>query len=88
MKVTKEKRMTQNNKRGGKAKRLKKAFINFSAYLIYNIIIIIVLLSGILVAVGTIGLIVNGLTSCKVYCICFVIVTGFICFKWLIKEII
>lgn len=77
------KREVRKNRRG---KNIKNKIQNFIAKLIYNTIIIVVIIAGVMALACTLGLIVNTMVSNKYYTICMLIVLSFISLKY-IKSI-
>lgn len=80
-----EKLGNRRNKKIGK-EQVKTLFIEIIARLIYYIITTIIGISAILLVLGTIGAIVNLCTINKIYCICLLVVCGYIITRWIIEE--
>lgn len=80
-----EKLVNRRNKKIGK-EQVKALFVEIVARLIYYTITTIVGISAILLVVGTIGAIVNLCTINKPYCICLLVVCGYIITRWIIEE--
>lgn len=80
-----EKLVNRRNKKIGR-EQVKALFVEIIARLIYYTITTIVGISAILLVIGTIGAIVNLCTINKAYCICLLVVCGYIIIRWIIEE--
>lgn len=82
------KRNTKKVKRGNTKKQvLKRVVIELMARCIYYTIISVVGVATILLFFGTLGAVVELCTNNKLYCICYLIVCGYIITRFTVKEL-
>lgn len=79
---------TKKVKRGNTKKEvLKRVAIELTARCIYYFIIATVATATILLFFGTLGAVVELCTNNKLYCICYLVVCGYITTRFTVKEL-
>ena len=82
------KRNTKKVKRGNTKKQvLKRVVVELIAKCIYYSIIATVSTATILLFFGTLGAVVELCTNNKLYCICYLVVCGYIITRFIVKEL-